>query len=385
MGKIFPLIAQRKPKFFGIFANYFGKTPNLTMQKGRGTQHLRQSRFHKEIREPDPEHLSEPAEMEDLLFPSPKTRFIEVFPKTILNKVESPDVPMDSGLNPYQGCEHGCTYCYARPTHEYWDYNAGLDFESVILLKMKAAELLRREINHPKWIAKPIMLSGNTDCYQPAERKYRLTRQILEVLHRQRHPVGIITKNALIERDLDLLSDMAKDNLVAVNLSLTTLDKEVKSKMEPRTSRPEKILECISNLRDAGIPVRVLFSPVIPSLTDHELMSVAEAVHKAGAMDFGYQVVRLNGAVEEIFRHWIEEAFPERAPKVLRQIADLHGGKTADSRFGTRMRGEGIWAQSIKNQYQVAKRKFFPHPPSFTYNTSLFEQHREGQMKIAFG
>jgi DNA repair photolyase len=355
------------------------------MSKGRGTQHLRQSRFHKEIREPDPEQLREENEQENLLFPDPKTRFIEVFPKTILNKVESPDVPMDWGLNPYQGCEHGCVYCYARPTHEFWDYNAGLDFESVILLKMKAAELLHREINHPKWVVKPIMLSGNTDCYQPAERKFRLTRQILELLHRFHHPVGIITKNALIERDIDLLSDMARNNLVAVNISLTTLDREIKSKMEPRTSRPDKVLDCISRLRDAGIPVRVLFSPVIPSLTDHELMAVAEAVYKAGAQDFGYQVVRLNGPVEEIFRHWIEKAFPERAPKVLRHIADLHGGKTSDSRFGKRMRGEGIWAESIKSQYLVAKRKFFPDPPVFRFNTGLFEQFREGQMKSVFG
>jgi DNA repair photolyase len=354
------------------------------MIKGRGTQHTAQSRFHKQKVEADISHLSDDLEKEKLLFSNPKTQFITVFPKTILNKVESPDIPMEYSLNPYQGCEHGCVYCYARPTHEYWDYNAGIDFESKILVKANAAELLKKEIHHPKWKTAPIVMAGNTDLYQPGEQKLRITRSLLEVFLKFKHPVGMITKNALIERDLDILSELAKDNLIMVNISLTTLDRDLKSVLEPRTSRPERILRVIEKLSVANVPVRVLMAPIIPSLNDHEILAVAKAVKEAGAKDFGYQVVRLNGPVGENFKEWVGQAYPDRAQKIVNQIAEIHGGKINDSRFGMRMRGEGQWAESIKQQYKLAKRKYFAEPFLFSFNLDLFEKHREGQLKIIF-
>lgn len=350
------------------------------MIRGRGTQSETFSRFHKQQVHYEPG--LDPDDPEAM--PQAKTRFVPVFPKTILNKVESPDIPMAWSLNPYQGCEHGCVYCYARPSHAYWDLNPGLDFESVILIKQNAVSLLREALHKPGWQAQPVMMAGNTDIYQPAERRFGLTRSLLEEFARFRHPVGLISKNALILRDLDLLADLARDQLVVVNLSLTTLSRDLKSKLEPRTSRPEKVLAAVRALADAGVPVRILFSPVIPSLNDHELMAVAEAARDAGAWDFGYQVVRLNGPLEGIFRTWAETHFPDRAGKVMRQIADLHGGQTQDSRFGVRMRGEGIWAEAIRRQYQIARKKFFPRPPPFSFNTRLFGQHRLGQLKIDF-
>ncbi len=354
------------------------------MIKGRGTQHTAQSRFHKQQVEADISHLSDESEQEELLFANPKTQFITVHPKTIINKVESPDIPMEYSLNPYQGCEHGCVYCYARPTHEYWDYNSGLDFETKILVKSNAAELLKKEIHHPKWQVAPVVMAGNTDVYQPGERHLKLTRSLLEVFARFRHPVGIITKNAMLERDLDLLAQLAQDNLVVVNLSLTTLDRDLKAVLEPRTSRPERMLRVIEKLRAANVPVRVMMAPVIPSLNDHEIMSVAKAAKEAGAQDFTYQVVRLNGPVGENFKEWVKQAFPDRGRKIVGQIEDMHGGHLNDSRFGTRMRGEGHWADSIRQQYRLAKRKYFTEPFDFRFNTRLFHQFREGQMQIPF-
>lgn len=312
-----------------------------------------------------------------------KTTFIEVFPKTIVNKVQSPDIGMAYSLNPYQGCEHGCTYCYARPTHEYWGYSAGIDFEKTILVKKNAPELLEKTLNHPKWDVKTISLSGNTDCYQPCERNFGITRQLLELMLKYKHPVSIITKNALINRDIDILEELAQLGLVCVNISLTTLNEELRRKLEPRTATSKRKLETIANLTKAGIPVNVMIAPVIPALNDSEFFSIMKQVSSHGARSAHYQVVRLNGPNGQIFTDWVTKNFPDRADKVINQLKDMHGGKISDSRFGTRMKGEGNFALNLRRQYEVARNKFFPESNFPKLRTDLFiRKPRNGQLAM---
>ena len=301
-----------------------------------------------------------------------KTELIPLHPKTIVNPVKSPDVGMEFSLNPYQGCEHGCAYCYARPTHEYWGYSAGHDFEQKILVKHNAPELLEKLFIDKKWKAKTISLSGNTDCYQPAERKLKITRSLLELFLKYRHPVGIITKNALILRDLDLLKALAEQNLVSVAISITTLNENLRRTMEPRTASVKNRLETIKQLADNNIPVMAMMAPIIPSLNSHEILPLAKKVAEMGANSLGYTMVRLNGAVEEIFTQWIEEHYPDRAKRVLNQIKGAHGGTTSDSRFGTRMRGEGNAAEMIKSQIVLARKKYGLDRKMNNLDTSLF-------------
>lgn len=311
-----------------------------------------------------------------------KTRYLEVFPKTIANKVTSPDVGMMWSANPYQGCEHGCIYCYARNSHEYWGFSPGLDFEQVILVKKQAATLLEKKISAASWKAATIVLSGNTDCYQPAEQRYRITRACLEVFHRYRHPVGIITKNSAVLNDLDLLRELAKDQLVGVNISVTSLSEETRRILEPRTATIRKRLQTIRTLTENGIPVNAMLAPIIPGINSHEILPLAKEVADHGALSFSFTVVRLNGAIGQIFTDWIRKTQPDKAEKVLNQIASCHGGNLNDSRFGIRNKGEGPIATQINAVTALAKKTYFKGRTFPKLNTSLHASYKSGQYSL---
>ncbi len=286
-----------------------------------------------------------------------RTLYLRDPSRTILSHNESPDVPFDVGLNPYRGCEHGCIYCYARPTHEYLGFSAGLDFETRILVKENAPELLREALRARKWQPQLIGLSGVTDPFQPIERKMELTRGCLEVLLEARNPVGVITKNALVARDADLLGELARFEAASVNLSITTLDGELQRSLEPRTSHPRKRLEAISALAEAGVPVGVMVAPVIPGLNDHEIPSILRAAAEAGASRAGYLIVRLPHGVAPLFESWLETHRPERAARVLAHLRSMRGGGLDDPRFGSRMRGQGQLAANIAQLFDVSARR----------------------------
>jgi DNA repair photolyase len=347
--------------------------------KGRGAQKNTPIRFESTEVETflqdalyDPEILSE----------QPNTTFTKVYPKSIVNRVDSPDVPANWSMNPYQGCEHGCIYCYARVTHEYWGYSAGKDFEKEILVKVNAAELLEKRFKSKSWSPEPIMLSGNTDCYQPAERTFKITRSLLEVCLKYQHPVGIITKNALVLRDLDILKQLAKLNLVKVVISLTTLDEELRRTMEPRTSSSANRLKAIEILSEKNIPVSVMMAPVIPGLNSTEIFSVAEAAEKAGAKTLHHTMVRLNGAIALLFEDWINKALPLKAKRVTNLIAEAQGGKLGNSKFGERMSGKGVLAQSIQQQIELAKIKYNLNHKLPAYNLNLFDKKKTPQLRL---
>jgi len=285
-------------------------------------------------------------------------------------------------MNPYQGCEHGCIYCYARNSHEYWGYSAGLDFERNILIKKEAPRLLEEKLKSKNWQARTIVLSGNTDCYQPAEQKFQITRKCLEVFYRFRHPVGIITKNALVLRDLDLLKELAKENLIAVNISVTSLSEETRRVLEPRTATIKKRLETIKILSENGIPVNAMLSPIIPSINSHEILPMAKAVSDHGAVSMVFTVIHLNGAIGKIFTDWIRKTMPDKAEKVLHQIEECHGGTLNDSRFGIRSRGEGQIAEQIHQMMRIAKQKYFAGKEFPKLNTTLYDQYKEGQLRL---
>lgn len=321
--------------------------------KGRGAQIRSGNRFLKA------EYVSEHIEgLDEPMFSAPSTQVFYENPKKIVNKVTSPDLGMMYSMNPYQGCEHGCIYCYARNTHEYWGFNAGLDFESKIIVKKNAPALLEKFLLHPQWEAVPISVSGNTDCYQPLERKFEITRNLLKVFSRFRHPLGMITKNSLILRDLDLLSDLAKDNLVHVYISITTLDEDLRRVMEPRTASGLKRLKTVEALAKAGVPVGIMNAPVIPGLNHHEIPEIIKAAADHGAMAAGMTVVRLNGAIGKIFEDWLRKNFPDRFDKVWNQICSMHGGNVNDSQFGRRMTGEGTFAETIHQLFRVSRKKY---------------------------
>ena len=312
--------------------------------------------------------------LDEPLVQSPQTKVFHEHSKTIVNKVSSPDVGMIYSLNPYQGCEHGCSYCYARNSHEYYGFDAGLDFESKLIAKINAAQLLEKLISKPTWQAQPISLSGNTDCYQPLERKMELTRSVLKVFARYRHPVGMISKNSLILRDIDLLEDLAKDNLVKVFISITSLDENTRRVMEPRTASASKRLKTIEELSKAGVPVGVMCAPIIPGLTDHEVPAILKAAADHGALTAGMTIVRLNGSVGAIFEDWVVKNFPDRAPKILDQICAAHGGKLNDSEFGRRMKGEGKIAEMINQLFKTSLRRYFSGRTMPEYDLSKFRR-----------
>ncbi len=294
---------------------------------------------------------------DDIPGPAPETELITETIRSIISRNRSPDIPFEQSVNPYRGCEHGCVYCYARPSHAYLDLSPGLDFEQKIFIKPEAATVLRRELSKPGYRCSPITLGSNTDAWQPVERDLRITRQILEVLAEFRHPVSIITKSALVERDLDLLQDLARDNLVDVLVSVTTLDDELKRRLEPRTPGPRRRLETIRRLSTAGIPCGVLAAPMIPGLNDHELENILAAAADAGARYAGYVVLRLPHEVEPIFQEWLEAQYPLKAGKVLSLIRQVRGGALNNAQFGRRMRGSGPIAALLAQRFAAACRR----------------------------
>jgi len=291
--------------------------------------------------------------------PAGKTQYFRDATKTIIARNQSPDVGFETSINPYRGCEHGCIYCFARPTHEYLGFSAGLDFESKIVVKHDAPQLLEAELSSLKWKPQMLMMSGVTDCYQPIERKLKITRSCLEVLAKFRNPVGILTKNHLVTRDIDVLLELARYRCAAVNLSVTTLDPKLQQILEPRTSAPAARLEAVQQLRAAGIPVGVMVAPVIPGINDHEIPAIVAACAKAGAQFAGHVLLRLPWAVRPLFEHWLDEHFPERKAKVLERLKAMRGGeKLYDSRWRKRQTGEGIFAEQISTLFEVSCRRF---------------------------
>lgn len=325
------------------------------------------NRFDTVHRETDLEHVEWDQEYLNERMDRP-IRYLDDTSRSIVSENDSPDIPFRYSVNPYRGCVHGCSYCYARPTHEYLGLNAGLDFETQVFVKHNAAALLREFLARPGWQPELIVFSGVTDCYQPAEREFKLTRQCLEVAARFGQPVGIITKNALVVRDVDLLKDLAARNLVHVNISVTTLDPQLARDMEPRTSIPAARLRAIETLASAQIPTRVMAAPIIPGLNDHEVPHILEAARSAGAGDANYQLLRLPLTVEPVFREWLHRTQPLKEDKVEGLIRQTRDGKLNSAEFGQRMRGTGEVAQQIRTMFQIFRKKlgFQPLTPTTT-------------------
>ncbi|MGV3460787.1 MAG: PA0069 family radical SAM protein [Flavobacterium sp.] len=311
-----------------------------------------------------------------------KTEILEVFPKTIVNPVKSPDLSMAYSMNPYQGCEHGCAYCFARPTHEYWGYSAGVDFERKILVKKNAPELLEKFFTKRGYKAEPILMSGNTDCYQPIERKMGITRRMLEVCLEYRHPIDILTKNALVTRDIDILGKLAEKNLVCVSLSIPTINEDLRRKLEPRTSSVNNKLRAIEELSANGIPVHIMVAPMIPGLNTPEILNIVKEISGRGAKDFGYTLVRLNDTVEPVFIDWLEEHYPDRKEKVLHQIASMHGGKLGEKSVAKRKKGEGNIAEMIHTTFRIARQKYFADKEIPDLNCNLFDGTKGEQLSL---
>ena len=319
------------------------------MMKGRGASWNPQNRFEKlsYVRDED-------ASPDD---GTPQTIYLRDPSRTIIARNDSPDVGFETSINPYRGCEHGCIYCFARPTHEYLGFSAGLDFETKIVVKEDAPELLREELMSKRWEPKTIAISGVTDPYQPIERKLQITRRVLQVLAEFRNPVAMITKNHLVTRDADVLGELASFQAASVAVSVTTLDDELHHIMEPRTTTPALRLQAIETLAKAGVPVTVMVAPVVPAITDHEMPAILRAARDAGAVSAGFVVLRLPWAVAPLFERWLEEHFPDRKEKVLNRIRDLRGGKLYDPQWGIRGRGQGIFAEQIGAIFDVTTRK----------------------------
>ena len=336
---------------------------------GRGAQFNTKNRFLKD--EKVKEH---PEGIDDWTEENSPTQYLEQQSKTIVNKVSSEDVGMQYSMNPYAGCEHGCIYCYARNVHEYWGYSAGLDFEQKIIIKKNAPQLLRKFLMHPKWECAPIMLSGNTDCYQPAEQRYRLTRALLEVCNEFNQPVAILTKNSRILKDKDVLQELAKKQLVSAMVSITSLDEDLRRVMEPRTTTAKQKLKVINELSNAGVRMGVMMGPMIPGLNEHEMQRIMKAAADNGATFTAYTFIRLNGAVQFLFHDWLYKNFPDRADKVWHLIEQSHGGKVNDSRPGVRMRGEGNIAQMVAQQYKKYGKLYNMNAEEWHLNTSIFKR-----------
>lgn len=348
----------------------------LVTLRGRGAAFNPMNRFEtieveRDSEVPGPDHV--------------ETSILRDTSRSLITSNDSPDVGFDVSINPYRGCEHGCVYCYARPFHEYLGFSAGLDFESRILVKEDAPELLRKELSSPRWKPQTLAMSGVTDCYQPVERKLEITRRCLAVLAEFRHPVGIITKNELVTRDIDHLSVLAEHGAVAVVLSITTLDPEVARRMEPRASHPRDRLKAIEKLAKAGIPVGVNVAPVVPAITDHEMPKILEAAANAGATTAGYVLLRLPGAVSDLFEDWLQRHFPDRKEKVLNRLRELRGGKLYDPRFGSRMKGEGLYADQIRATYETFKRRYGLDKPRPELSTASFRRPGQGIQLGLFG
>lgn len=339
--------------------------------KGQGAQRNVHNKFERYSYEP-----------EDWELEKSKTQIIEVHPKTIVNLVKSPDLPMEYSLNPYQGCEHGCTYCYARPTHEFWGFSAGIDFERKILAKKNAPELLEKFFKKRNYVPKTIMLSGNTDCYQPAERELEITRKILEVCLEYRHPVAILSKNALVLRDLDLFIKMNELNLISVALSIPTMNEDLRRKMEPRTSSSLKKLEALKILKENNIPTGAMIAPIIPGLNSDETLNIIQKISETGADWFGYTLIRLNDAVEPVFVKWLEMNFPDRKDKVISLIKQMRGGKLGEKRYFERYKGEGNIAEMIHKTIEIGRNKYFKDRKMTELSTEHFTGSKTQQLKL---
>jgi len=351
---------------------------NERLEKGRGAQYNPKNRFLKGAY--TQEHIEGIDDWEE---EDRKTEYIVDDSKTLVNKVTSPDVGMLYSANPYQGCEHGCIYCYARNSHEYWGYSAGLDFESRIVVKKNAPALLRKFFENKNWEPAVISLSGNTDCYQPIERKMRITRALLEICLEYKNPVGLLTKNALVLRDMDIIQELARHKLVRVFSSITSMDEDLRRKLEPRTASYKSRLKVVETFAKAGVPTGIMNAPLIPGLNDMHIHDVLKAASEAGAKWAGYTVVRLNGAIGPLFHDWLHKAFPDRAEKVWRQISDCHDGQVNDSRFGNRMRGDGKFAELIKTQFSLYCRKYHLNEETIEWNTADFQRpNKNRQMEL---
>ena len=346
--------------------------------KGRGAQLNTENRFlkHSLVTE-HIEGLDEP------LLSNEQTQVFIENPKKIVNNIKSTDLHLMNSINAYQGCEHGCIYCYARNSHNYYGFSAGLDFEQKIIVKPDAPKLLRKHFDNPNYKPEVITLSGNTDCYQPLERKYKITRALLEVMLEYKNPVGIITKNSLILRDIDLLSELAKNNLVHVMLSITSLREDLRLMMEPRTATAKKRLQVIEELSKNNIPVGVMTAPIIPGLTSDEIPAILKSVADNGALTAGYTIVRLNGEIKNIFNDWLYKNLPDAADKIWNQIKACHNGQVNDSRFGKRMSGDGKIAESIKQLFTISKKKYLAGRHMPPYDFSLFRRPiKNGQLEM---
>ena len=330
--------------------------------------------------EPDGDELDR--SLGDDLRPAPRTVYYRDSARTIIAHNDSPDVGFEYSINPYRGCSHGCIYCYARNTHAFFGLSAGLDFETKVFVKEDAPDLLRKELAHPRYKPVTLSISGVTDCYQPAERHFKLTRRCLEVLAECRNPAGVITKNHAVTRDLDLFQELAKYDAVVVILSMTTLDNDLSSRMEPRASSPARRLAAIEALAKAGVPAGVMVAPVIPGLTDHEVPAILNAAASAGAVTCGFVPVRLPLDVAPLFEDWLGRHYPDRKDKVLNRIRSLRGGKLNDSNFHTRMHGEGVWARQLKTVFEVAKRKAGLDREFPELSTEHFRPPRGAQMTL---
>lgn len=314
--------------------------------------------------------------------PSQDTKLIADDTKEILSRNNSPDIPFNYGLNPYRGCEHGCIYCYARPTHEFLGFSAGLDFESRIMVKYDAAKKLRDKFASTSWQPQPIIMSGVTDPYQPVEKDLEVSRGCVEVFAESRHPLSIITKNYLVTRDIDLLAGLAEYQAARVTVSITTLDRKLARIMEPRTSQPYRRLEAIRKLSERGISVGVNVAPIIPGLTDHECADILEAARDAGARRAGYTIVRLPHGVKDLFREWLEQHFPDRKKKVLNRIRDMRGGELYKSEFGKRFRGEGEFARQIKKMFEIQTDKLGLNKERARLTAKHFRRPEQGQLGL---
>ncbi|GAA5521597.1 PA0069 family radical SAM protein [Aliifodinibius salicampi] len=314
--------------------------------------------------------------------PSQKTKLIRDDTKEILSKNDSPDIPFTYGLNPYRGCEHGCIYCYARPTHEYLGFSAGLDFESRIMVKYDAAKKLRKKFTSKNWKPEPVIMSGVTDPFQPIERELEITRSCLKVFAEARNPVSIITKNYLVTRDINFLSTLAEYNAAHVTLSITTLDRDLARVMEPRTSQPYRRLQAIEKLSAAGISVGVNVAPIIPGLTDHECPKILEAAKEAGATQAGFTIVRLPYGVKDLFEEWLEHHFPDRKDKVLNRIRDMRDGQLNKSEFGDRFRGQGAFSDQIEEMFKINTKKMGLNKGIRPLSTAHFRRPEAGQLHL---
>ncbi|MDE0286524.1 MAG: PA0069 family radical SAM protein [Gammaproteobacteria bacterium] len=342
--------------------------PAKKIHKGRGTSSKVDARFleHRRAEFDDGWAL----EQEERAVP---TEIFRETPRTVITRNQSPDIPFETSVNPYRGCEHGCVYCYARPSHAYVDLSPGIDFETKIFAKTNAAEILRKELGKPRYVCKPIAMGTNTDPYQPAERQLRITRDIIQVLHDCRHPLSIVTKSWLVERDLDLLGPMAADGLAKVFVSVTSLDHDLARRLEPRTTAPARRLKTVQALNRAGVPTGVMFAPVIPFINDAEMETVLEQAAAAGAKAAGYVILRLPNEVKRLFREWLETHEPGKTEHVFSIIRDLRSGRENDPEYFTRMRGQGVYADLVRSRFQNACRKLGLNNERGELDTGLFK------------